>query len=346
MAKDNSTIIDIAAKAGVTNITVSRAFNKPHLVKKVTREKILAIAKELNYVPNAFAKGLKSNKSQIIGIVASSIYNPFYSTLIKTVSRIAHEQGYQIMIFDSDGKQDVEHQAIKTLLSYQAEGILLSVIRDDKMYKPDYLDMLDEYNIPIVLIDRDIQDKTLSGVFLDNHQIGVDSGIYIAKKQIDRLLIIGGPKDSLITQTRIKGIKHGLGNLKDEIIIDKLFGDYSFIEQKEALFEYLTRKELPNMIVCLNGIIAIGALTICHVLNLQDKILFFSVDHPPNSQAYGQFIPGIYHNSDEIGQIAAEILFDKINVPELVNRPLRKVVKGHLQTNKRFFLKDFLAELS
>ncbi|WP_038909886.1 LacI family DNA-binding transcriptional regulator, partial [Yersinia pestis] len=93
-AYSNATIVDIARRANVTNITVSRTFNQPGLVKQETREKIHAIAKELNYVPNAFAQGLKRSSSQIIGIVTSSMYNPFYSELIQTVSRIARTQCY------------------------------------------------------------------------------------------------------------------------------------------------------------------------------------------------------------------------------------------------------------
>ncbi|MGP2690134.1 LacI family DNA-binding transcriptional regulator, partial [Serratia nevei] len=114
-ANPNATIVDIARRARVTNITVSRAFNKPELVKPETRERIHAIAKELNYVPNAFAQGLKSSSSQIIGIVTSSMYNPFYSGLIKTVSRIARQQGYQIMLFDTDGSEEAEMRAIQAL---------------------------------------------------------------------------------------------------------------------------------------------------------------------------------------------------------------------------------------
>ncbi|MGL4860558.1 MAG: LacI family DNA-binding transcriptional regulator, partial [Enterobacteriaceae bacterium] len=223
---NNSTIIDIARRAQVTNITVSRAFNKPHLVKKETREMILSIARELNYVPNAFARGLKNCSSQIIGVVTSSTYNPFYSNLIQTVSRIARNKGYQIMLFDSDGSETAEQDAIHTLFSYQARGILLSAVRDDKAYSPAYLDLADIYQIPLVLIDRDIHAKKLSGVFIDNNAIGLCAGDYLTRQPQERILIIGGPEDSEITKARLAGIIPALQQAGKTVQV--LYGDYSF----------------------------------------------------------------------------------------------------------------------
>nr|WP_245956742.1 LacI family DNA-binding transcriptional regulator [Edaphovirga cremea] len=325
----NSTIIDIAQRANVTNITVSRAFNKPHLVKPETRDKILAIAKELNYVPNAFAQGLKKNSSQIIGVVTSSIYNPFYSSLIQTVSRIARNKGYQIMLFDSDSNESVENQAIQSLFSYQARGIILSAVRDDKGYQPDYLDLADAYKIPIVLIDRDIYGKNLSGVFLNNIEIGVRAGRFLAEQSEERLLIIGGPEDSEITKDRTAGIMGALiGHDKN---IQTLYGDYTFHSQDTQLRELLkNQKVLPQYIVGLNGIITLGAMSICHQLDIYEKIKFFSVDNPPYAAAYGQQIPGIYHDTVLLGEKAADILFHAIESKDNKAEPRREYVAGEL----------------
>lgn len=335
MAKENtnSTIIDIALRAKVTNITVSRAFNKPHLVKPETREKILTIAKELNYVPNAFAQGLKKNSSQIIGVVTSSIYNPFYSSLIQTVSRIAHNKGYQIMLFDSDGSEAVENQAVQTLFSYQARGILLSAVRDDKGYCPDYLELADVYQIPIVLIDRDIYGKNLSGVFLNNIEIGVRAGRYLAEQADERLLIIGGPEDSEITKDRTAGIMGAL--IGHEKKVETLYGDYTFHSQDQPLQKLLkNRDRLPQYIVGLNGIITLGAMSICHQLGIYERIKFFSVDNPPYAAAYGQQIPGIYHDTVLLGEKAADILFHTIESTNKNDQPLREYVAGELIVGK------------
>ncbi|TKI04979.1 LacI family DNA-binding transcriptional regulator [Martelella alba] len=326
----NSTIIDIARRANVTNITVSRVFNQPHLVKPETREKILTIAKELNYVPNAFAQGLKKNSSRIIGVVTSSTYNPFYSHLIQTVSRIARNKGYQIMLFDTDDSESAESLAIQTLFSYQACGILLSAVRDDKNYSPSYLDLADVYRIPLVLIDRDIYGKKLNGVFLNNIEIGVRAGRFLAEQPEQRLLIVGGPEDSEITKDRVAGIMGALINNNNKQV-KIIHGGYKFDSQEQVLRDMLSAEECwPQYIVGLNGVITLGAMSICHQLHIYDQVKFFSIDKPPYCQSYGQHIPGIYHDTVFLGEKAAEILFRLIETSPASQTSLREYVPGEL----------------
>ena len=125
------TITDIAKYVGMTNMTVSRALKKPDKVRPETREKILAAASELGYVPNAFASHLRSRKNRLIGLVTASVDNPFYSEVIKAISRAAKEHDYTIMLIDTDGSPELEDVAIDTLLSYQVAGIILSPVSDD-----------------------------------------------------------------------------------------------------------------------------------------------------------------------------------------------------------------------
>ncbi|CAI1940872.1 LacI family DNA-binding transcriptional regulator [Serratia ficaria] len=329
-ANSNATIVDIARRARVTNITVSRAFNKPELVKPETRERIHAIAKELNYVPNAFAQGLKSSSSQIIGIVTSSMYSPFYSGLIKTVSRIARLQGYQIMLFDTDGSEEAEMRAIQALFGYKARGILLSAVRDDKNYRPAYLELAEVYRIPLILIDRDLYDQQLSGVFLNNREIGTLAGEYLAQQPERKMLIIGGPADSEITLARTAGIVDALRDNGHDIHI--INGDYDFNSQEAAVRAYLAAAEtLPDYIIGLNGIITLGAISLCHELGIYQRVKFFSIDEPPRAGAYGLHIAGVYHDTQMLGEIAADLLFSAINAS-----------RGELPVRREFFTGSLL----
>lgn len=310
-ANSNATIVDIARRANVTNITVSRAFNKPELLKPETLEKIHAIAKELNYVPNAFAQGLKKSSSQIIGVVTSSMYNPFYSNLIQTVSRIARLQGYQIMLFDTDGSEEAEMQAIQALFGYKARGILLSAVRDDKHYQPAYIEQAKRYRIPLILIDRDIYNQQLSGVFLNNKEIGHLAGKYLINRPENNILILGGPADSEITLARTQGIIDALKKRKRQVTI--INGDYDFISQAQQVKEYLgDPQRQPDYIVGLNGTITLGAIALCHQLGIYQQVKFFSVDEPPRARDYGLHIAGVYHDTQRLGELAAELLFDAI----------------------------------
>lgn len=311
MTKQDSstTIIDIAKRANVTDITVSRAFNHPELVKKETREKILAIAQELNYVPNVFARNLKNKNSRIIGVVTDSTFNPFYVVLIQTVSRLAKEKGYQVMIFDTDSDEKAEQTAIETLVSYKASGILLSPVRDDKAYQPSYLSLIDQHKVPLVFVDRSIYGKDYPGLFLKNFEIGALTGKYLNQQRSENTLIVSGPEHSEISLSRLAGIYDQFTNRKN---IHVLYSSYIFSKKDE---EYLREKikELytPNMyIVGLNGIITAGMYKIISELGLSCR--YFSVDLPPYADTYHLSISGVHHDSVYLGKRTAELLFAEI----------------------------------
>lgn len=121
------TITDIARLVGVSSITVSRTFTDPDKVKAKTREKILQIAGEVEYVPNVFAQNIKTTQSPIIGIVTDDTFNQSYSYVIQELCQHAEAKGYSVMIFTTGGNRESEVKAINTLVSYKAAGVVLSV---------------------------------------------------------------------------------------------------------------------------------------------------------------------------------------------------------------------------
>ncbi|MEX6383993.1 hypothetical protein AB6F61_13760 [Providencia hangzhouensis] len=119
-------------------------------------------------------------------MVTDSTFNPFYIVLIQTVSRLAKEKGYQVMIFDSDSDEKAEKTAIETLVSYKASGIRRSPVRDDKDYQPSYLSLIDQHNVPLVFVYCSIygyQNK-YSGLFLKNFEIGALTGKFLNQQKV------------------------------------------------------------------------------------------------------------------------------------------------------------------
>ncbi len=311
--KRNSTIIDIAKRADVTNITVSRAFNKPELVKEETRKKILEIAKELNYLPNVFAQNLKNNQSKIIGFVSDSTFNPIYGIILTQLCKMADKRGYTIMIFETGGSKSAESRAILTLLSHKAKGILLSVVSDSEGYRPSYLDLVKAYQIPLVLFDRDIPGLNLPGVFLNNIEIGTLCGKYLRKNNYSNYLFCTGPSDSDISQDRVSGLLDSLQVTDQEINI--VNSNYTFEGAYPDIYSYIKGlKKLPDCIVGINGVISMAIIKAFTELNIRDVDLF-SFDEVPFSNIYGRHVPCVFHHpsdwAEEVGNLMFNILDDK-----------------------------------
>lgn len=326
--KRHSTIVDVAKIAGVSNITVSRAFSKPELVNKETREKIYEVAKQINYSQNLFASSLKTSKSKIIGFISDSTYNPVYINITKTLCLKADAEGYSVMMFETNGNPEVEERAVDTLLKYQASGIILSPYTDAVDYKPEYLKKIKASKIPLVILDRDFHEEDLPGVFIDNFDVGKMAGEYLAKKEAQDVLIIAGPKNSYISQKRIEGI---LSTLLPKIEnIHFLYTNYSYEKARPNIYNYLKDiKQIPEWIVSINGLIGLAAIGICKSLGYKST-RYFSIDAIPYALDFGYKIPCVCNDQNEWGEKIQSLLFSMIEGTRLSESNRRIFIRGKI----------------
>ncbi len=116
---------DVARKAGVSVMTVSRALNDPDKVSKEMRLKVRAVVDEIGYVPNRLARSLSSNRSNLIGLIVPSIRNSLFAETIKGISDVASGNGYHLMIADSGPGLLEEEEAITAFLQQRVAGLVL-----------------------------------------------------------------------------------------------------------------------------------------------------------------------------------------------------------------------------
>lgn len=340
MSKNNRvTIADVATYVGLTNITVSRALNRPEMVKPETRSKIEAAASELGYVPNAFARGLKHSRSRLIGLITASVDNPFYAEIIKAISRHAKQHNYAILLFDTDGEAWLEANAIETLLSYQAAGIILSPISDEPGYQPEYLAQLQSSDIPVVQLDRMLYGVDFSAVVLDNVRAGQCAAYYLAHEVFNhvatdsplpaRLLVAAGPEQSLISRQRLAGVRDSLASNAHSVAIDVLWGDYTLESALEAVGRFLDHYGPPRAIFGLNQLITLGALRALKSRGISwNSLGLVAIDRLPYIDIFDITVPCVVHDGYRTGQEALNLLMEHIEEPE---RPARTVtVRGEL----------------
>ena len=118
----------IASIAGVSEATVSLVMNNREGVGQKTRERILAIADEIGYVPNRIAQSLATRKNTILGLVVTDIENPFYSSFTRYINDLAKEKSYSLLISISYQDQDKESEVLNTLISQRVAGIIIAPI--------------------------------------------------------------------------------------------------------------------------------------------------------------------------------------------------------------------------
>ena len=208
-----ATILDIAKQLQVSKSTVSRALRNSNDINQETRDTVLKMARELNYVPNYFAASLVRRKSYSIGIVVPELITNFFSQFIIIAQKAASLAGYEVVICHSNESYSNEMDVLKRLLAYQVDGIILSLSGETKSL--EHLQPFQDAGIPVILFNR-VKNRTgFPKVMADDYQ-GAFTGVeHLIKNGYKKIGHIGGPKNLQISKDRFRGYsdaleKHGL----------------------------------------------------------------------------------------------------------------------------------------
>jgi len=318
------TITDIARLAGVSSITVSRTFTAPEKVKANTREKILRIAAEVDYVPNVFAQNIKTAQSPIIGVVTDDTFNQSYAHVIQALCQNAEAKGYSVMIFTTGGNRDSEVKAVNTLVGYKAAGVVLSVISDAPDYDVSHLRIL--HNSPTRLIQFDRQfDTHLPAVCVNDRRAGELIASVIRDKAYRKILIVGGQENSRITRGRIDSI---CDNIPAETEATCLYADYRYDRARDIIANHFASSAIDyEAIIGINGAISLAARNVATRWSLH-HVDYLSVDEMPHAEDFGLFYPCVVHDYKQWATIVADNLIAAIE-----QRPWqqRTIVNGILK---------------
>ncbi|MBF6673047.1 MULTISPECIES: LacI family DNA-binding transcriptional regulator [Glutamicibacter] len=182
------TIRDVAKAAGVSPATVSRTFVHPEKVESVTRDRILALAKEMNYRPNAAARSLITGLTGNIGIVVPDLTNPFFPTIVRSVQRKAEQLGYSALLVDTG--EDVQHEPELTEnLARQVDGLVLC---SPRMSDGKLIEISSRY--PLVMINREIPE--VPAVTIDNRSGIAQEVAHLKALGHHRIGYVAGPETS------------------------------------------------------------------------------------------------------------------------------------------------------
>ena len=252
-----TTIKDIARAANVSINTVSRALNNKGDVKKETRERILAVARELDYVPNLLARSLLHRRTRTIGVVVTDSANPFYAQLLRGVEDCTASGGYNIILCNSDEKPEREAAALAILKEKRVDGLLITPASTSG----SFLASLERYDLPLVLVNRSTDDAEVDYVKTDNvHGARLAIGRLLSRGR-RRLCYLGGPPRISSAVERLQGCQDAVreARLPEEslrVVETALHMEDGYLRMKGIL----EQQERPDGVFAYSDIIAIGAM--------------------------------------------------------------------------------------
>ena len=205
-------LLDIAKRAGVAPITVSRVINNSGYVSQATRERVEAAVKELGYVPNTIARGLRSKRTHTLALIVTDITNPYFTSMARGVEDVAGASNYTVIYCNTDEFETKEEKYANMLAQRQVDGVLLV----PSCGNAKTIKFLESNDINVVVLDRRI-----SGVRSDIVCSDSENGANRLVKLLiglghKRIAIITGPKDVSTSVDRVTWISTGINGSRSQ----------------------------------------------------------------------------------------------------------------------------------
>lgn len=188
----HSTLKDVAKMAGVSLATASRALNNRGDVDQATRKKVLEAARALSYTPNPLARGLLSGTTKTIGVVVTTIQNPFYAAVVTGIEKVLAAEGYTIVLCSSHEDPDAEREAIRVLLARRVDGLIIAPVQS----RPEGLEVLLESKAPFVFVARYVSGIDADFVVADDEAVGRLATEHLIAKGHRRILFLNSCRNS------------------------------------------------------------------------------------------------------------------------------------------------------
>jgi len=304
----------IAERSGVSVTTISRVLSGQaarYRISKETEAAVRKIAREVNFVPNQLARGLRLRKTLKIGLVIPDVSNPFFAGIARQVTLGARKYEYSVVLCDSQDNTELEQRSLALLQGQHVEGVVLCPVGQSG----DHLARFVQGTLPIVLVDRFFPDMQLPYVSSDNTAGARSATEYLLNNGHRRIACLQGLTDTSPNVSRVRGYKEALAHHQVEIDDALVVGD-SFSEQSGYIETKLLLKDQPDVTAILalsnqNALGAIRALTE-ERRNIPGDVSLISFDDPPYAPYLATPMTCMSQSYSEMGEVAVKILFDQI----------------------------------
>ena len=331
-----TTIKDIARLAGVSHSTVSRALQGSSLISAETRTRIQQVATELGYQPSAAARSLKTRRSQVLGVILSSLDDPFFSEILQGIEDTAREAGYSLFIAASHRDNQRSQKIVQALLEHRAEGVIIC----STTFSAEQGQKLLDGGFPVVVVNNQTVENFRYAIYHDDLDGCRQLTRHLVSLGHRHIAFLGDSLSGRTSEERLRGYQlemeaAGLPILDGFIHSVSGSGPENGISALNHFLDLYTR---PTAIVCFNDMQAIGLLKGLQLAGLDvpgdvsitgfDNILFSTYTNPPLT-TFDQ--PKRY-----IGIEATRLLLNLLGPTGEISpaEPVVKVLKGRLLVRK------------
>lgn len=322
-----ATSYDVARLAGVSQSAVSRCLTPGASVSVATRAKIMRAIDSLDYRPNAIARSLITQRSNMVAIVVANI--GFHPEFTAYLSRGFSARGLHVLLFTLDHEADAD-RVMDQIWQYRVDGVIAAV-----RLPPQHVEMFAQRRTPLIFLNRVYEDMPVNSVCCDQaegERMLVDRLIAAGHR---RFGIIKGPVDSVVSSQRVAEVVARLrsSGISDVALVD---GDFAYESGKRALHKLVELAGVPDVVVCANDMMAIGCMDAARYdlkLRVPDDLSVVGFDGMAQAYWASYDLVTIRQPTAAMVEAAVDMLMARVENPEL-------------GTEKRMFSGEFVAGTS
>ncbi len=319
-----ASIKDIARIAGVAPSTVSRALADSPKVSLATRERIQAIARELDYSPSLAARSLVMGSSPLIGVISPTLSDPYIASVMKGLEEASHGAGYQRLVASTQGEAEREIEMVKMLLGHNVAGLIILSSRAQDAYRR----LLPQIDVPIVFVNSLHAGERVYNVATDNEYGGWLATHHLLEQGHQQIAYLAGPMRGRSHMARAAGYRRALeeaGLRFDERLL--IPGDGSIRSGREALHWWLNRPvgQRPTAFFCYNDLSALGLLSEAYQqgVSIPKQLSVMGFDNVPVAEISIPPLTTVEQRTYELGRLAVASVLNALEAKPVTDIFLR-----------------------
>jgi LacI family transcriptional regulator len=299
---------DVAKAAKVSVGTVSNVLNRPDVVSPSTLSRVQDTIKDLGFVPNGFARQLRSGFSRTLGLVVPDVGNPFFTEVARGVEDAARKRDYAVFLCNSDESLEKEDRYINVLIEQHVRGVLITPAD----IKADRIDALRARGICVTLLDRELKGGNQCSVSVDDVHGGQIAIEYLASLGHKRIAWVSGP--AKIPQVADRGTGVAKAALVASVEIEHIEVPLmNTANGEEAARNLLALESLPTAVFCANDLLALGVMRelLSQGIQIPEQIAILGYDDIQFAPSAAVPLSSISQPAYQIGVTAADLILSE-----------------------------------
>ena len=339
------TIYDLADKLNISIATVSRALKNDPVVSKKTKKKIFELAEEMGYRSNHFARNLRNQQTNTIGIIVHELNSNFITSVLAGVEKVTTEAGYDLIIAHSSESFMKEAANAKNLFHKRVDGLIASLSFDTK--NMDHFKPFIKKGVPVIFFDRVEQDGDSTVVIIDNYKCGYQATEHLIEQECNRIVHVTASLNRNVYSQRYQGYRDALFDagipFNENFLIVKDLSEKAGIE---AAKQMLKMKPLPDGAFITNDFVAAVCMRTLkeHGVAIPDDIALVGFNNDAIGKLIEPALTTINYPGRDMGEIVARNLINHLQGVSKIQNTKTIIVNSDLIIRKSSLKKKAVSQ--